>query len=128
MELVKENGTSLAWIGDAYMSLEVRKHLLALGYQNPNKLQKRSIGYLSATNQAKFLKHLLALSFFTEEERTILNRGRNATIHSSAKNASIETYRMATSLEAIVGYWVLYHHAERLTAFFNQLWIEEKNK
>ena len=33
MEIVTENATSLAWIGDAVMSLAVREHLLSLGFR-----------------------------------------------------------------------------------------------
>ena len=41
MEIVTENATSLAWIGDAIMSLAVREDLLKKGYQKPNTLQKK---------------------------------------------------------------------------------------
>ena len=34
MEIVTENATSLAWIGDAVMSLKVRVSLLDKGYEN----------------------------------------------------------------------------------------------
>ena len=41
--------------------------------------------------------------FLTEDEMTIFKRGRNAKSHSSAKNADIHTYRIATGFEALMG-------------------------
>ena len=39
--LQEYNGTSLAYMGDAVMSLFVREMLLSKGYQKPNVLQKK---------------------------------------------------------------------------------------
>lgn len=114
MEIVTQNATSLAWVGDAVMSLKVREHLLDLGFQNANKLQKKSIQYCSARAQAKILDHMMEENFFTEEELEILARGRNATVHTKAKNADGQTYMKATALEAMLGYLRLYKHSERL--------------
>ena len=43
MEIVTENATSLAWIGDAVMSLAVREHLLSLGFRKAHVLQKEKM-------------------------------------------------------------------------------------
>ena len=48
MEIVTENATSLAWIGDAVMSLAVREHLLSLGYRKAHVLQKKNAVICSA--------------------------------------------------------------------------------
>ncbi|MGN1276266.1 MAG: Mini-ribonuclease 3 [Floccifex sp.] len=114
MEIVSENATSLAWMGDAIMSLKVREHLLSKGYQKANLLQKKSSRYCSAKGQARILDTLLLQNYFNEDEMTILNRGRNATIHSKAKNADGQTYLKATALEALLGYLYLYQHLDRL--------------
>ena len=50
----------------------------------------------------------------TEEETAVYKRGRNAHSASSAKNASIRDYRMATGFEALVGYLYLTGQYERL--------------
>ena len=42
MEVVTHNPTSLAWIGDAMMSLHIRKTLLEKGYRKADILQKKS--------------------------------------------------------------------------------------
>ena len=121
MEIVTQNATSLAWVGDAVMSLEVREHLLELGFQNANKLQKKSIQYCSARAQAKILDQMMAEEFFTNDELEILARGRNATVHTKAKNADGQTYMKATALEAMLGYLRLYNHPDRLEACLKRI-------
>lgn len=114
MEIVTENPTSLAWIGDAIMSLAVRRHLLAKGIRSADRLQKMQARLCSAKAQAAMLRQLQEADYFTEDEKTILRRGRNANVHTKAKNADIQTYLEATALEALLGYLDLYHHEERL--------------
>jgi ribonuclease-3 family protein len=114
MEIVTENATSLAWIGDALMTLRVRESLLNKGYRKPDILQKKSAKICSAKAQAVILDTLTQQDYFSPEEREILARGRNATIHSKAKNADGKTYLMATALEAVLGYMYLYGHKDRL--------------
>ena len=116
MEIVTENATSLAWIGDAVMSLKVRVSLLDKGYQNAHKLQQMSARICSAKGQSAILHSLMEENFFTEDECVILKRGRNATIHSKAKNASGKQY-----LEAWLGYLYLYNHTDRLEASLNKI-------
>ncbi len=60
------------------------------------------------------LEALKSSGILNEDEMEIVRRGRNASIHSKAKNADIETYRKATAFEALIGYLSLYHHEERL--------------
>ena len=100
MLLQEYNGTSLAYMGDAVMSLFVREMLLSKGYQKPNVLQKKSVEWVSAKAQARFLEVLETEgflqrrngeSFFAEEIR-IQKRKR--------KIADVITYRKSTGLEA----------------------------
>ena len=121
MEIVTENATYLAWIGDAVMSLKVRVSLLDKGYQNAHKLQQMSARICSAKGQSAILHSLMEENFFTEDECVILKRGRNATIHSKAKNASGKQYLEATALEAWLGYLYLYNHTDRLEASLNKI-------
>lgn len=118
MDIKEYNGTSLAYIGDAVMSLYVREMLLAQGFQKPNVLQKKSVSWVSAKAQADFLMKLKAKDFFTEDEWNIILRGRNTNISSHAKNASVQTYRLSTGLEALFGYLYLTKQESRLT----ELW------
>ena len=122
MELAEYNGTSLAYIGDAVMSLYVREMLLSMGYQKPDVLQKKSISWVSANAQAFFLTTLKEQGFFTQEEWTIILRGRNTNISSKAKNASVQAYRLSTGLEALFGYLYLSKQETRL----QELWTAIK--
>lgn len=112
------NGTTLAYIGDAVMSLWVREMLVDEGWQKPKVLQKKSEKWVSARAQAAFVRALLEEMFFDEEEVSVVMRGRNAKTDSVAKNASVIDYRMATGLEAVIGYLYLTKKEERL----NKLW------
>ena len=114
MEIVPYNGTTLAFIGDAVMTLWVRELLVKQGYQKPNDLQKMTSHYVSAKAQANYLSQLLEQDFFSEEEIEIIKRGRNAQTKTIAKNADVITYRMATGLEAIIGYFYLTEKVERI--------------
>ena len=107
MEIVTHNATSLAWMGDALMTLRVRKHLLDKGYQKADILQKKSARLCSAKGQAVILDRLMQEDFFTEEEKQIYKRGRNAKSYTKAKNASTIDYRRATGFEAVMGYLYL---------------------
>lgn len=114
MEIVTHNATSLAWMGDAIMTLKIREELLSQGYRKADLLQKKSARILSAKGQSKILRQMKEEDLFTDDEKEILARGRNATIHSKAKNASGQIYLEATALEALLGYLYLYHHEDRL--------------
>lgn len=118
MDICEYNGTSLAYMGDAVMSMLVREKLLCDGYQKAKVLQKKSEVWVSAKAQAYFVRKLDERAFFTPEEQAIYMRGRNTHSQSKAKNADVITYRMSTGLEAVFGYLHLTKQAERL----EELW------
>ena len=49
----------------------------------------------------------------TEEEKTVYRRGKNSKPHTTAKNASMSEYLMATGFEAVIGYLYLADNPER---------------
>lgn len=108
------NGVTLAFIGDAVMSLKVREYLVSQGCQKTDVLQKRSVHWVSAKAQANYLRKLQEQSFFSEAETEIILRGRNANTGTKAKNADIITYRLSTGFEALWGYLYLGGQSERL--------------
>ncbi|MEG1732791.1 MAG: ribonuclease III domain-containing protein [Longicatena sp.] len=118
MDVRAYNGTSLAYIGDAVMSLYAREKLLSDGYQQSKILQKESEKWVSAKAQSYFLMTLENQHFFHEDEWNIVLRGRNTNPKSKAKNADVLTYRKATGLEAIFGYLYLSKQTQRL----DELW------
>lgn len=120
MDVRECNGTSLAYMGDAVMSLLLREKFLMAGYQKSKVMQQMSEKWVSAKAQAAFLDRLQQQNFFTEEEWSIVLRGRNTHSKSKAKNADVITYRKATGLEAVFGWLYLQNQQERL----QQLWQE----
>ena len=52
--------------------------------------------------------------FLTEEEKAVFRRGRNSHIGTVPKSASIMDYRIATGLEALIGYLYLSGEDARL--------------
>lgn len=121
MEIKEYNGTSLAYMGDAIMSVFVREMLLSQGYQKSKVMQQKSEAWVSARAQANFLEILENEQFFTDEEWSIVLRGRNTNPKSRAKNADVLTYRKATGLEAVFGYLYLQRNIERLDQLWNRI-------
>lgn len=119
MEIVPYNGNTLAYIGDAVMSLQVRNYLVSeKNLQKPNILQKESVKFVSAKSQAAFLNKMIEENILSEDELLIVKRGRNAKSDSVAKNVDVVTYRIATGLEALWGYLYISNQRERL----DELW------
>lgn len=112
------SGPNLAFMGDAVLSLYVRKWLLEQGYRRSGDLQRLSVGFVSANAQARFMQALLDDGGLTDEELDVYKRARNHSGGSRAKNADVVTYRVATGFEALLGYWYLTGNQERL----EQVW------
>ena len=102
----------LAYIGDDVYDLIIRTIVLELGNGRVKNFHKIASGVVKAESQAKLAKEILSL--LTEDELAIYRHGRNAKSATSAKNASIADYRVATGLEALMGYLYLRHDMERL--------------
>lgn len=97
------NNLVLAYLGDAVYELHVREYLIGSGLAKVNELQSASLNYVSAKSQRRILEELINRGFLTEDEITIVNRGRNASSHAS-KTTDIITYKKATGLECLIGY------------------------
>lgn len=123
MNIDQYNGSVLAFIGDAIMTLKVREYLINKDITKADKLQKKASMFLSAQGQSTFLQYLFKSDFLTPEEIEIYKRGRNHKSKSVAKNADIITYRQATGLEALFGYWYLLNHNDRLEEACQEMFI-----
>jgi ribonuclease-3 family protein len=113
------NGTTLAYMGDAVMEQFVREHLIRNGQVKPNRLHVSATKFVSAKAQAGMVVQLLEENYFTEEEVAVIKRGRNANQGTVPKNTDVQTYRHATSFEAIIGYLYLLNQHERLNAMMD---------
>ena len=107
------NVLALAYIGDSIYEVYIRDYLIHQKIVKVNELQKQAIQYVSAKNQAKFLKEMLDHNMFTEEEMDILKRARNHKSHSN-KTTDILTYKHSTALEALIGYLYFKNNQPRI--------------
>lgn len=114
------NGSTLAFVGDAILSLYVRDYLVKLGITKTKELQNRSIQFVSANAQAKFILGLIEENYLSEAEVKMFMRGRNHKSDNKAKNADIVTYRQSTGFEALLGYLYLTENHTRL----NEIWLK----
>lgn len=103
---------SLAYIGDAVFEVYIRSYIMKDVNMPVSKLHKAATRYVKATAQANIIKNISGS--FTDEEMSVYKRGRNAHSYTSAKNADIVDYRMATGLEALIGYLYIKKETKRL--------------
>lgn len=106
------NGSNLAFIGDAYYELYIRKYLLTLGITNQKELHKKCVKYVSARGHYLIVKELQDL--LTPEELQIFKRGRNAKTNSRRVNVKLNEYLDSSGFEAVIGYLYLKEDFERL--------------
>ncbi len=103
---------SLAYIGDAVYEMYIRSYIMHKENMPVSKLHKAATRFVSAKSQAFIIKNIA--DFLTEEELSVYKRGRNAHSYTSAKNADIVDYRMATGLEALIGFLYIKKDIKRL--------------
>lgn len=106
------NPIVLAFIGDGVHTLFVRDKVVKTSNLLVNRCHINSAKFCNAKSQAKKLD--LLLDSLSEDELNIVRRARNAKTHNIAKNSDIETYKKATSFEALVGYLYLKGNYKRL--------------
>ena len=114
------NILALAYLGDAIYELEIRKFLLEKNITKVNQLQTESIKYVSAINQAKYLKEMIDKNFFTDEELNVILRARNHKSHKS-KSTDIVNYKYSTALEAVIGYLYYQKNNKRIEEIMNYI-------
>ena len=102
----------LAYLGDGVYELIIRSKVVNMGNMQVNKMHKKSASLVKAQTQASMIR--LLEPDLTKEELAIFKRGRNAKSVTMAKHATMAEYRMATGMEALVGYLYLSEQFERL--------------
>lgn len=71
------NVLALAYLGDAIYEERVREYLIRSGISLVDDLQKETIRYVSAKNQARIISYLINTKYLTDREINIVKRGRN---------------------------------------------------
>ncbi len=102
----------LAYVGDAVYEVYIRTYLIQNKDIQVNKLHKEAVKYVKAEAQASTIHSIW--DELTDEERSIVKRGRNTKSGSVPKNASISDYRYATGFEAMIGYLYLLDRKSRI--------------
>ncbi len=118
---------SLAYIGDSVLDLMVKSYFVKNTNKQTYKYHKEVSNVVKAVNQAKFVD--MIIDELAEDELDIYKRGRNASTHSKAKNATMGEYRKATGLEALFGYLYLKGDQLRLQNLVDKMilvYLEEK--
>ncbi|GFN36565.1 mini-ribonuclease 3 [Tepidimicrobium xylanilyticum] len=108
----------LAYIGDAVYELCIRTYLLNKGTP-VKKLHSETIQYVKAKAQSNILHALKNL--LTEEEKSLVRRGRNAKPKSIPKNAELMDYKYATGFESLIGYLYLTGQDNRIIELFDKI-------
>lgn len=103
---------TLAYIGDTIYDLIVRSYLVMAKPGTVHSLHVKAINFVNAGAQSGMLSKIM--DELTEEEKSIVRRGRNAKAGTVPKNANVGDYRRATGLEALLGYLYLSGKEERL--------------
>ena len=103
---------TLAYLGDAIYDLVIRTVLVGRGNAPVNTLHRQASSMVKAEAQKASLHQIEPL--LSEEEKSVYRRGRNAKSYTTAKNASVGDYRIATGFEALLGYLYLTGQMERL--------------
>ena len=114
------NVLALAYLGDSVYEVYIREKLINKGINNVDKLQTKSVKYVSAKGQAKILDELIDNNFLSEEEIEIVKRGRNYKRSSHPKNTDIITYKCSTGFETLIGYLYL-TNKDRLKEVFDKI-------
>ena len=103
---------TLAFIGDAVFDLVVRTLVVEHGNTQVNKLHRQKSAIVKAEAQKDL--YFAIKDILTEEEEAVFKRGRNAKPYTTAKNASVSDYRIATGVEALVGYLYMSERYDRV--------------
>ena len=108
------NLTTLAFLGDAFFELSVRRRLAERGgIYAADRLHLEAVRYVRASAQAKAVRALAGQGALTEEEADIVRRARNRKPKSVPKNADPLDYKLATAFEALLGYHYIAGRSER---------------
>jgi ribonuclease-3 family protein len=103
---------ALAFIGDGVYDLIIRTMIVEQGNAPVNKLHKQVSNFVKAPAQMELFHRIEEK--LTEDELAVYKRGRNAKSFTTAKNATMTEYRIATGLEALIGYLYLTNQFARI--------------
>ena len=100
------NTVTLAFLGDAFYELSVRRRISGNGTapQQADRLHFLAVHYVKASAQAMALRELTARGVLSNDELDVARKARNRKPKSIPKNADPLEYKLATAFEALLGY------------------------
>ena len=109
---------ALAYLGDAFHSLYVRRMLVGRGISRSGELNRLALKYVTAEAQAEMLRGIEHL--FLDDEREVFRRAANSGHLNKPKHASVADYRHATGFEAVIGMLYYIGDEERLNMLLDE--------
>lgn len=103
---------TLAFIGDDVYDIVIRTVIVNHCNMPAHELHKKASSLVKAGTQARIIEAME--SELSLEELAVYKRGRNAKSYTTAKNASVNDYRKATGLEALLGWLYLMDRMDRV--------------
>ena len=116
------NTTALAYIGDGVYELFVRKMMVSRGWAAADHLHRETVKYVRAESQAYAVKSIADM--LTPEEQDLVRRARNRKSVTKPKNADPVSYKLATAMEALIGYLFLTDQNQRIDEIMKRV-VEE---
>ena len=107
---------ALAYLGDSVLEIRVREKLVRDGIGHSGELNRASLAFVKATEQAAAMRRIIP--HLTEEEALVFKRGRNMSGGNVPKSATMSEYRAATGMEVLFGYLHLTEQSERADELF----------
>jgi len=117
------SSAALAYLGDCVLEIFVRQALVEAGLSSAKRLNEEALNFVSAPKQAEAVKRIIDI--LTDEETAYFKRGRNIGHTNTPKRASMGEYRMATGLEALLGYLKLTDKEDRARELFKAAYADE---
>ena len=122
--VAQKNPLTLAFVGDAYWTLQVREFLISKTSAKTGALHVDCNKYVNAKSQALFYDSIkVSLS---ETEKNIANRARNAYNNTVPKHCTLAEYKQATAFEAVIGYNYLTQNWARLDNIKQEIFFSQK--
>ncbi len=126
MDIKAVSTEALAYLGDSVLEIRVREKLVRSGISGSGNLNRASLSYVKASEQAAAMQTIIPL--LTEEESLIYKRGRNMSGGNVPKSATMSEYRTATGMEVLFGYLYLLGREERINALFEKAYESQEQK
>ena len=111
------NAATLAFLGDAVFTQFVREMLVRDHDEKSGGLHKMASSYVCA--HAQSVAYDAVMPLLTDEEADVARRARNCHNNTPAKNATLEQYKKATGLEAVLGFLYVSGDAGRILELLN---------